>query len=506
MSTAAPLPPGDLGRQVKRGLSWKTASQVVRQISRLVVIAVIARELSVGQYGLAGMVLVFSSLVIIFADLALGAALVQRRELSDADLSTVFWTSALTGLAFTLACLALAAPIAGFFGEPAVAPLLRVFSVTFVITALATVQSAMLARELRFRALELRSMAATLTSAVVGIGLALSGAGAWAIIGQQVAIAVVSTALVWVAVRWRPSFAFSWARLRDLGAFGLRVLGTRLLFYVERNVDNVLVGAVLGPAALGLYALSYNVMLVPLEQIGGPIADVLFPAFARVQEDLGRLRRAWLRAVRLMAAVVAPAMFLLIAVAPDIVPLIFGAHWAKAVPVIQVLAWVGLHQSLQRFNSSVLEALNCTKPLLRYALVTCAAALASFAIGLHWGVIGVAVAYAIASTLVAPMYLVVTARAAQMPVRDFLQAVGGVLAAAAVAGATAGALRAVLVNGAITGPVGRLLIVVPVGLAVYAALCRWWAPAVAVELSALMPAAARRRISSLRPGLRPAKA
>ena len=194
---------------------------------------------------------------------------------------------------------------------------------------------------------------------------------------------------------------FSWDRLRALGGFGLRVFGTRIVFYLERNVDTVLVARFLGPASTGLYTLSYNVMLVPLEQIGGPMAEVLFPAFSKMQDDFARLRAAWLRAVRVLAAIVAPAMALLIALAPDIIPVVFGEKWKSAVPIVQLLAFVGLQQSLMRFNSSVLQAVGRADFLLRYALISATVCIAGFAVGLHWGVTGVAAGYTITATLVA---------------------------------------------------------------------------------------------------------
>src|ERR1700759_3830740 len=154
--------PGGLSRQVVRGVSWKVLSQVTRQLARVVVLVVLAHELSPRDYGLAGEVLVFSSLVVIFADLALGAALVQRPELTETDESTVFWTSAATGLLFTAVCFASAGLVASFFHQPAVAPLLRVFSFSFIISAVATIPYSLLERRMAFRSLELRNMAATL--------------------------------------------------------------------------------------------------------------------------------------------------------------------------------------------------------------------------------------------------------------------------------------------------------------------------------------------------------
>ena len=190
------------------------------------------------------MVIVFSALALIFSDLALGAALVQRDELTEEDRSTAFWTSLGAGVFFAVAGILLAGPIADLYGEPQVRWLFVALSFTFVLTSVGTTQAALLSRELDFRRLELRLMGGALAGAVVGIALAVRGYGPWAIIGQQVAAAVVSTTLIWFSSPWRPRFVFSRSSLNDLGQFGANVFSSRILFYVNRNADNMLVGQI----------------------------------------------------------------------------------------------------------------------------------------------------------------------------------------------------------------------------------------------------------------------
>lgn len=472
--------------RVLRGIAWKTTSAVFLQISRLVVGIVLARLLSPHDYGLAGMVLVVSSLVAIFSDLALGAALVQRKKLSEADRSTVFWTSAVMGLLFTVAGFALAGPAASFYGEPKVKPLFAAFSITFLVTALSSTQAALLSREMNFRSLELRQMISYVAGAVVGIGAALRGYGAWAIIGQQITIAVASTVLLTVFSPWRPRLVYSLASLRDFAGFSGRVFGTRLLFYGNRNLDNILIGRFIGSAALGAYALSYNVMLMPFSNIASPIQEVLFPAFSRMQDDARRMAAAWLRVNRLVGAISIPALLGLIVVAPDFVDGVLGTRWHAAIPVIQILSWVGLLQSLQRLNSSILEARNRTGALLKYSVIVFFASLAAFVGGLHWGIVGVATGYAISSTLVEPYYTLVTARAVDLRLRDFLSSIRGVVEASVLMAAGVLAVRLGL-RGSGIGATERLFICVLAGGVLYIPLCFWRAHEVVAELRGLRP-------------------
>jgi O-antigen/teichoic acid export membrane protein len=441
---------------------------------------ILARLLSPDDYGLAAMVLVFSSLVLIFTDLALGAALIQRRQLTDRDRSTIFWTSAAAGVVFTLIGIALSWPLASFYGEPEVQPLFAALSLSFLVTAIGTTQIALLTREMDFKSLELRQMAGTVVGAVVGITIAVLGYGAWAIIGQQLAVAFVSTVLLWTFSPWRPSLTFSAASLRSLGGFSANVFGTRVLFYLNRNADNLLIGKFLGPAALGLYALAYNVMLAPMSRFAAPIVEVLFPAFSRMQDDRRRLGVVWLRVTRLVGAVTIPAMLGIIAVAPEFVSVLFGSRWETAVPVIQTLAWVGLLQSLQSQNSAILQACDRTRVLLWYSFVALTASLVAFVGGISWGIEGVAVAYAISSTLVEPYYTWLTARVLGLSPLDAFRNLIGVFQAGVLMFGAVLATRAVLPDGMADG--ARLAILVGIGLLAYLLLFAWREPALQREV------------------------
>jgi O-antigen/teichoic acid export membrane protein len=486
---------GVLQSSIMNGLAWKATSQIVLQLSRVAVGVTLARLLTPHDYGLAGMVLVFASLVLVFSDLAFGAALVQRKVLTEADRSTVFWTSVASGLVFTLIGIALSWPIADFFGEPEVQPLFAALSLSFVVASIGTTQTALLTREMSFRALEIRTMAAGLVGAAVGLVLAFGGAGAWAIIAQQLTIVVVGTVIIFAATPWRPHLTFSMASLRDLGGFSGNVLGQRLVFYVHRNADNLLIGRFLGASALGVYALAYNVMLQPMSRIAGPVQEVLFPAFSRMQHDRAAMADAWVRATRLVGSLTIPSLCGLVVVAPDFVSVVLGDRWSEAVPVIQVLSWVGLLQSLQALNGDMLQALDRTTLLFRYSLFFFAAHMTAFVCGLPFGVLGVAVAYAISSTIVEPVFCYLTSRAVGISMWTFLGGLFGV--------AQAAALMAVIVLGARVGleSLGvpafiRLIVCILLGLGVYALALRWRAPEVPAEIRAVR---ARRRAAAAEP-------
>jgi O-antigen/teichoic acid export membrane protein len=486
-----PVP--DFGSRVLRGLLWVGASQVGFQLTRALVAIMIARLLTPEEYGLAALAIVFASLVMIFSDLALGAALIQRRTLSEADKSTAFWITVGAGVVFTVLGVALAGPISALYGEPAARPLLIALSGSFIVTALGATQLTLMLREMDFRRTELLTLVGTVAGGVLGVALAAGGAGAWAIIAQQLAAAVLTTLLVWQQSSWRPRWTFSRASLRDLGGFSANMLGQRMCWYLQSNGDRFLIGRFLGTAALGMYAVAYNTILAPASKLGGPLQRVFSPAFSRIQDEPERIAAMWARVSRLIAAVSVPALAGLVVVASDFVPLVLGEQWRAAVPVVQVLAWVGIVQALQSLNMDILMARDRTSTMFRFALVLTTCHLIAFAFGLQWGLIGVAISYAVSTTLVEPGLMILAARALGVSPMVFLRAVAGPFQAALGMCAAVLAVKLALVD---TEPFLRLLACVATGMVSYALLSLWRVPELTDEIRALVQ---RRRGGGVRP-------
>lgn len=476
------------------GFAWNVSATVAMQCSQIAVALVLVRLLTPRDYGVAGMALVFSSLVLVLSDLSLGAGLVQRRDLTEKDRSTVFWTSAGIGLLLTAAGIGLAGPLATFYGEPSVAPLFAVLSVSFLFKSLETTQASVLQRELRFRINSLRVTAGATAGGAAGLTLAVLGFGPWALIGQQVTVSFVSMALLWIFSPWRPSLTYSWASLRDLGGFGLKLFGAHLLDYLHRNADKLLIGRFLGSASLGAYAVAYNLMVLPLQRLVIPIQDTLFPAYSRWQDDPERLRRVWFRVSRVVAAVVAPTMLGLVVVAQDFVHVMLGERWAAAAPVLQALAFVALVQSVSGLGGKVLEALGRAGVVLRFAALQAAVMLPAFVIGLRWGIVGVAAAYAAASLPVSAVLCWLTAREVGTSASVLLANLAGVLQASLTMAVVCWLARGALVQAGV--PAGlRLPAIVALGVVVYLPLCGWRAPEVRDELRSLRGRRSRRELA-----------
>jgi O-antigen/teichoic acid export membrane protein len=337
---------------------------------------------------------------------------------------------------------------------------------------------------MNFRGLELRDTAGTLGGAAVAVGLAFAGFGAWAIIGQSIVSVMIATALLWRFSTWRPRLLFSMRSLRECGSFGSKMLGARLLSYLNINADNLLVGRALGSASLGIYAIAYNVMFAPLARLAVPIQAVMIPAFARLQDDLPRLGQTWKRGARLTAAITMPGFLGMVAVAPDFVPVVLGGRWNAAVPVLQLLCVAGFFQSVEALQWSVLQSCGRAGTLLRYTFVSTAINLAAFAIGLHWGIVGVAAGFAIARALVVPFLTRITCGVVGLKVREYLGAYWTVGQGSALMLGCVLAARELLVHAG-APDVARLPVLVATGVAVYAGFLYLRANDVMTELREL---------------------
>lgn len=433
---------------------------------------VLARLLTPREFGIAGMVLVVGNLVVSFADLGVGSALVQRRTIDDRDRSTMFWISLAAGTFFTLLGIGLAFAVAAFYGEPRVAPLFMVFSLAFVLTSLGATQRTLLYRAMEFRSLELRNVAGVVAGAAAAVAAAVLGLGPWALIIQSLTLVGVSTVLLWLLVPWRPQFVFAVGPARELGGFGIRSLGATLFALSNQITDKILVGRFLGAAPLGVYTLAFNTVLTPLSRIVAPITQVFYPAISRLQDDYDGVGRIWLRMNRVVVAIFAPLMLAIIVTAPDLVPIVFGSRWSEAAPVLQILAGGSLVQALESLNAAVFQAIGRPTAALTFSIVSFVGSLGAYALGLHWGLIGVATGFAIANAVLELAFAIATARAIGVSLLTLCRSQAGILLVAGVTAIAMLVARRLLLQADATAEV-RLILVLAVGMTVYVLMLGW---------------------------------
>jgi PST family polysaccharide transporter len=449
-----------------RGVFWAGSGQVTRQLIRIPTAIVLARLLTPRDFGIVGMGLVFVAVAQLIADSGIGAALVQSRKPDPRAVASSFWAN--LGIALTLA-LALAASsdwIAGFYGDPAVGPVVLGLSLGLVIAAMITVPRALLHRAMDFRSDSKAQVAGALAGAVAAIGAAIGGAGVWSLVLQTVVENLVTLIFTSVSARWWPRMMFSFASLRGIASFSAGVLGSNLLSYATRNADNLLIGKFLGSGPLGYYSLAYRLLLYPLNQVSGVIGRVLFPTLSTLQSDLTRFRKAYLLSVQGIATLTFPMSLGLFAVSHDFVLVVFGEKWLPMETVLRVLCLIGALQSIGTTVGTIYLSTGRTRLMFLVTLAFTPPFLLSFVIGLRWGIEGVAIAYASVSAALFYVSLGIVLRIVRLSFLDFHRAlIGPCLAALAMLAAVTGTRLAL--EGTLDTGLVRLLLLVAVGVATY---------------------------------------
>lgn len=416
------------------------------------------------------MVTVVTVFVLLFNDLGTAAAVIQRPSLTDRLVSSIFWLNVGFGWLMTIAVAALAPLVAAFYNEPRITLLLVVMSFSFAISGLGSLQQALLQRDLNFQAFARVEMLAVLAGSLVGIVLAVLGAGVWSMAGQLLTIAVLRTALLWAFARWRPLLVFDWQEIRSIGDFSTSLTGFNLLNYFARNADNLLIARFLGAQSLGYYALAYRVMLYPQQTVSLVISRVTLPTYAQLQHDHSRFRQAYLKTVGAIALVMFPLMLGVTALAEPFVLVVFGEGWQPVILLISILAPVGMLQSIITTVGAIYTAKGRTDLLFQVGGAAAVFVILAFLVGLRWGIIGVASLYAIAYLLLTYPSFAIPLSLIELPMRELGRVLWRPLVCSLLMTLAVLALRIALPPGLSSLLV--LSIAVPVGILAYA-LASW---------------------------------
>jgi PST family polysaccharide transporter len=383
----------------------------------------VARILGPKTYGvmaLANLLIVF---ILNFRDLGTGSAIVQRTAVSKRFLSSLFWVNFLLGLVMALAVISASPLMARWFHSPQLVPILCVLSASFWLTSCGVVANSLLVRNMKFRSLAVVDLSAALASYIVALTFAYNGFGVWSLVFANVANSLTATAGYCIASGWSPKREFDRAEVGSIAHYSLNLSGFGLVNYFSRNADNIVVGKFLGEAPLGAYQMAYNLMLTPIQNISSVIAQATFPAFARIKDDNERFRQAYTRSCMLIALITFPVMAGMGVVADPMIRAIMGQKWVAAIAIFQILAAVGLVQSIATTVGQIYMAKARTDWMFRWGLFYCFVCITAFLIGVHYGATGVAIAYCAAylGVLMVPGF-VIPFRAIGLRFLDFARA------------------------------------------------------------------------------------
>lgn len=387
------------GRSV-RGGAITLVSQGGRFFLQVLSTTVLARLLSPEDYGLVGMTTVVTGFIQIFKDIGLSEATIQSSEINHKQVSTLFWVNVVVGIGLACLTILISPAVARFYGEPKLAKIMLVLSLSFVFRGLGAQHEALLKRQMRFFTLAMITLLAMTISVSLAVTVGILGGGYWALVVMLIGESTITAVAAWLACGWWPGWPSKVSGVGKMLRFGGNVTGFNTVNYFSRNFDNILIGRVWGAAALGLYAKSYQLLLLPISQINFPMTSVAMPVLSRLQDEPERYKRYYFKGIGVITAVGMPIIGFLFASADQMILLVLGAKWTEAIPIFRLLAPAAMAGTFNVAGGWAYRSLGRADRQLRAGLMTSAMYVLVFAVSIRWGVTALAAAYGIASPLI----------------------------------------------------------------------------------------------------------
>ncbi len=395
--------------RIARSVFWMVWSRGGVQILSFVGTLMVARLLSPRDYGLMALAGIWIGSIELLAEMGLGAAVVQFRDLDDRELNACFWvTMGVASLAY--GALSMAAPaIAAWFAAPALTEVLRVAGLTLPLVAIRVVPDGLLRKRLALDKISQAEIVAGVITIPVTVGLAWAGAGVWALVAGALSLPLVQTVVTFCFAHWRPGLQVTGPRIREILRYSVATLGARVSWAVFQQTDALVLGKVAGEAVLGLYSMAMRLATLPVSKVSVVANQLAMPIMAELQADRDAMRASFLRGLRLVACLTVPLCVGAALVAGDLIPVVLTEKWLPAVPVLQVLCIYALIRSVDALFPPVLFARYRVTYLFWWTVALLLVMPVGFWAGAAWsGALGAALAWVV----VYPLAMVPMARQA----------------------------------------------------------------------------------------------
>jgi O-antigen/teichoic acid export membrane protein len=425
----------DLKQRAVRGAGFTVLSQALTFVVHIGSTMVLARLLTPDDFGLVAMVVTFSLLLQNFGLNGFTEAIMQKEELDQATVDTLFWINVAISLGLTLLFMASSSLLSRLYREPRLQAVAVAVALSIIFSGLANIHMALLKRSMQFKITSVIFFTARMAGFAVTIVLAWMGWGYWALVINVVAQPFVNAVCAWVFCGWRPGMPVRGTSVRSMVVYALNVYGNFSLNYGSRNVDNLLVGRSFGSLALGYYKKAYDIFALPVNQLTAPLTDVALATLSRLTGEPVRYRRYYLDAVSILAFI-GMAMSLVMTVgAHDLVLLILGPQWSRSADLLLFFG-PGVGIMLVYYTNGWLHlSLGRAERLFRWGFIELFVTVSAFLVGLRFGPAGVAAAWTVSFYLLTGIGLWYAGKPIQITLRSVWAEVWRYLAAAAGAGA-----------------------------------------------------------------------
>ena len=343
---------------------------------------ILARLLTPFDYGCIGMLSIFMLLADAFIDGGFGAALIQKKQPTEEDYSTIFWWNLFMAVVM-YAILYLCAPsISLFYKTPLLCDVLRVQGVVLLVYALNLVQRNQLRKKLNFKLLSIVSIFASVIAVCVTVFMAYIGMGVWALVAQNFILSIIPSLVFWFYVKWQPKLIFSWHSFKELFHFGFYMFLTHLINTFGQKIQGLLIGRIYTPTTMGYYSKAEGIEKLASTSISSIMTSVTYPLYAEVQDNKQALSNMIKRLTMTLAYITFPLMFILLLCAKPIFVLLYSDRWLQSVPYFQVLCFAGLAICLQAINLQAISAIGKSKTMFVWTLLKCAIGISAIVLGL----------------------------------------------------------------------------------------------------------------------------
>lgn len=387
--------PENLKEKTIAGMLWSSVGRLGTMLINFLSNLVLARLLMPDDFGCIAMLYVFIAVSAIFVNGGLGTALIQRKNPTHLDYTTVFYWNLAVSLIFYLLLFFTAPAIARFYAMPQLSAVLRAQSLTLLIQAFAIVQATQLQKQLRFRELSIRNLIAAIIGTVIGIAMAFWGYGVWSLVASSLCSAVASVLLLWRMSSWRPTWEFSWKSLGSLFSFGGLMLLSSLVETIYTNLQRLIIGKMFTASDLGYYNQAKKLEEVPTTTLSTIVNEVSFPVFSKLQDDRQQLHRALRKNIKAVTYLNFPLMLLLIVIAQPLIILLYSAKWEAAVPYFQILCISGAIYTLNTLNTNIIKSLGKGSLYFIVQLAKRLLGIGMIVVGVQFGIMGMLYAVAI---------------------------------------------------------------------------------------------------------------
>ena len=390
---------GDTGKKVFSNFIWRFAERCGAQLVAFVVSIVLARILAPELYGTIALVTVFINILQVFVDSGLASALIQKKDADELDFSTVFFTNVSFCVMLYILVFFMAPMIGRFYRNMSLVPVIRVLSITLLISGVKNVQQAYVSKNLLFRKFFFSTLGGTVLAAIAGIAMAVKGYGIWALVTQQLLNATVDTIILWITVKWRPKFIFSFERLKGLFSYGWKLLASGLLDTVYNNLRQLIIGKLYSASDLAFYNKGDQLPNVIVTNINSSIDSVLLPVMSKEQDDKNAVKNMTRRAIKTSTYIMAPLMMGLAFTSHNVIVLLLTEKWVACIPYLSIFCITYMFWPIHTANLNAIKAMGRSDIFLKLEIIKKFVGLVVLLSVMRYGVMAMAYSLLVTSVL-----------------------------------------------------------------------------------------------------------